>query len=442
MSVEVNDIQFSDHALGFGRSLRVVAGTGINISISNDADNPNTRILLIENLNPDMPNLDAFGRLRVSDTGNRFDSEFTFDTLEEVIDVVLGGGGTVTHKTNSRDVVCEIATTDVTDFSGLHSYPIPYTPGNSQLIELTGVLDHSAVGSGTAQIFLRSKITGSVVEQVVDQASWNFPNNDLDFTTSQIFVMDFQSLKVGNIRYGLNRGGVFELVHSIANDNVRESGYWQTPSQPIYWRIYNDSTYTYMEVGYGDTSNAIGFRYRVAKTIAAQLCAICATVKSEGGAELFSMKGYPQSADMGTTTKTIGAVILPLISIRVRTTFNSLDNNAISIPSSLSVQTDNPIRLVVYHDTTLSGAAWTNVDTSHSVMEYDITASSFSGGHIIDSEYVATSKNINAAFNTLLGKAVLWSRKNGNSGIFTIAAVRTTSTSASVLCGIKWQELR
>lgn len=390
----------------------------------------------------DSANLDAFGNLRVSMGGNRFDSEFTFDTLEEVIDEVLSGAGTSSHQTNTRDVILANVATGLTDYAGLHSYPVPYTPGNSQLIALTGVLDYAAIGGGTAQIFLRTKVTGTVAEQVVDQASWEFPNNDLDFTLSQIFEMDFQSLKVGRIRYGINRGGVFELVHSIENDNLRNSGYWQTPSQPVYWRIYNDATYSYMEVGYGDTSNAIGFRYRIAKNVGARMKAICGTVKSEGGAELFSMKGYPQSADMAQTTKTVSTTIIPLISIRARTTFQSLDNNAISIPSSMTVQTDNPIRIIVYHDVALTGAAWVNVDTDHSVMEYDVTATTFSGGHIIDTEYVATSKNINAAANTILGKAVLWARKNGQTGIFTIAAIRTTTTNASVLCGIKWQELR
>lgn len=390
----------------------------------------------------DSANLDAFSRLRVSDTGNRFDAEFTFDTLEEIIDEVVSGTGNISHQPNTRDVLLENAGTSTGDYAGLYSYPIPYTPGNSQLIELTGVLDYAALGNGTAQLFLRSKITGSVTEDVYDQDDWDSPNSDIDWTASHIFVMDFQSLKVGRIRYGFNRGGKPVYVHELKNDNVRNSGYWQSPSLPAYWRIYNDATYTYMEIGYGDTNNAIGFRYRIAKNAGAQMVAICSTVKSEGGDALFDMKGYPQTADMAQTAKTVSTTIIPLISIRARATFKSLDNNAIAIPTTLSVQTDNPIRLIAYHDATLTGASWSDVDTNHSVMEKDTSASALSGGHYIDSEYVATSKNINAAFNTILGKAVLWNRKNGNSGIFTIAAVRTTSTNASVLCGIKWSEIR
>jgi hypothetical protein len=41
-----------------------------------------------------------------------------------------------------------------------------------------------------------------------------------------------------------------------------------------------------------------------------------------------------------------------------------------------------------------------------------------------------------------MGKAVLWARKNGLSGILTVCAVRTTTTNASVLTSINWEEIR
>lgn len=390
----------------------------------------------------DKLSFDAFGLARVSEPGNLLDVEFTYDTLEEIVDEVISGAGVIAHQSNTRDVVLSAGGTGLSDYAGLYTYPVPYTPGNSQLIKITGVLDYADVGGGVAQLFLRSKISGSVTEEVYNQSDWEDPNLDMNWDLSHIFVMDFQSLKVGKIRYGFNRGGDPIYVHEIKNDNLRNSGYWQSPNLPVYWRIYNDATYTYMELGYGDTDNGIGFRYRVAKTILAEMKAICATVKSEGGDSLFDLKGYPVSADMAETPKTVSTTIIPLISIRMRSTFNSLPNNTIAIPNTLSVQTDNPIRLIAYHDATLTSPSWANVDTNHSVLERDISASALTGGHVIDSEYVATSKNINAAFNTLLGKSVLWYRKNGNTGIFTIAAVRTTSTNASVLCGIKLNEIR
>lgn len=390
----------------------------------------------------DSANLDAFARVRVSEPANRFDGEFTYDTLEEIIDDVKAGAGTITHQANTRDVLLKANGTTTGDYAGLHSFPVPYTPGCSQLIEITGVLDYAAIGSGTAQLFLRSKITGTVQEEVYDQADWDSPNNDIDWTKSLIFLMDFQSLRVGRIRYGLVRNGVPTYVHEIINDNVRNSGYWQTPSLPLYWKIYNDSTYTYMEVGYGDDNNGIGFRYRIAKNSLASMIAICGTVKSEGGKSLFEMDGFPQSANSNVTAKTVSTTLIPLLSVRPRTTFNSIPNTSIAIPTYISVQTDNPIRIGVWHDATLTGASWADVDTNHSIMEYDTTASAFTGGHRILSEYVATSKNIQTSARSLMGKAVLWARKNGYTGILTVAAIRTTTTNASVLTSLNWEEIR
>ncbi len=50
MSVESNDIQFSDQAKGEGRSLRVTTDSGLRGTILTDVDNPNTKILYLENL--------------------------------------------------------------------------------------------------------------------------------------------------------------------------------------------------------------------------------------------------------------------------------------------------------------------------------------------------------------------------------------------------------
>jgi hypothetical protein len=390
----------------------------------------------------DSPSIDAFSRWRTSEPGNRLDVEFNYDLQEEIIDEVLGGAGTATHSANARHVTLANVATGTGDYAGLYSYDIPYTPGNSQLIAITGVLDKTDIGGGTAQIFVRSKVSGSVVESVTDQSSWDFPNNDVDWAFSQILEMDFQSLKVGRIRFYLNRGGVICPLHYIENDNVRSTGYWQTPNLPVYWRIYNDATYTYMEMGYGNTDNAIGIRYKIAKNATATMTAICATVKSEGGAELFDIPGYNRTADMGVTTKTVAASIIPLIAIRPRSTFNSIKNQALAIPIEFSIQTDNPIKVVLIHDCTLTGASWANVDTAQSVMEYDISASSYSNGHIVHSEYIATSKNTQKSDKGILGRNVLWYRRGTESGILLLAAVRTTSTSAATLASITWREIR
>ena len=390
----------------------------------------------------DSPSVDAFSRLRVSGTGQRLDVEFIYDEQEEIIDSVTNGSGTITHNSNSRDISLANVATGTGDNAGLYSYNVPYTPGNSQLVAITGTLDNASIGSGTAQLFLRSNVTGSVVETVVDQTSWNNPVSDVDWTKSQIFEMDFQSLKVGRIRFYLNRNGITTPIHELHNDNVRSTGYWQLPNLPLSWRIYNDATYTYMEMGYGDANNGIGIRYRIAKNVSATLRAICGTVKSEGGQDLTDIQGYSRSADMGVTELTVGATLIPLISIRPKTTFNSITNLGLSVPIGATVIGDNPMKVAIIHNNTLTGASWTDVDSAESSMEYDTSATALTNGHIVQSGYLGSNKNTTISGESLLGKTLLWNRLGTESGILTIAAIRTTTTSSDALASINWKEIR
>ena len=386
---------------------------------------------------------DAFGRLRTSNTAQRLDVEFIYDKQPEIVDEVTVSGGTVTHNANSRDLTLAINNTTTATEASMFSYDVPYTAGNSQLIALTGTINEANIAGGVAQIFVRSKVSGSVVETVTDQTSWNKDTvSDADWTNSQIFEIDFQSLKVGRIRFYLNRSGVAVPVHEIINDNIRPEAYWQLPHLPLTWRIYNDATYTYCEIGYGDADNGIGFRYRVAKNAGAELRAICGTVKSEGGLDLENLTGYNRVADSDVTAKSVATTLIPLLSIRPRTTFNSLNNRALVIPQSITISTDNPIKIVVVHNNTLTSASWSDVDTNESVIEFDTAATAFSGGHNLLSDYVSSDKNKSLSTKTLLGRSLLWNRRGTESGILTIAAIRTGTTTANVLTSINWKEIR
>jgi hypothetical protein len=307
---------------------------------------------------------------------------------------------------------------------------------------MTGVLDLAGLGGGVAQIFLRSKVTGTVVETVTDQADWSEDIVDgIDWSTSHIFAIDFQSLKVGTIRYYLVQDGAANLLHIQNNDGLTGAGFWQVPSLPVYWRIYNDATYTYMELGYGDEDNAVGFRYRVAANAAATMKAICCTVKSEGGDSLRDLGGVPYSANMGVTPKTISTTRLPLLSIRAGATFNAVPNLGLLLPKAFSLSLDNPVRVDLILNGTLTGASFAAVDAL-SGAEVDTTATAVTGGQVVYSEYISTDKNTAGAGQGILGREVLWNRLSDLSGALTIAAVRTAAADAACLASMSWEEIR
>lgn len=398
----------------------------------------------------DSGSVDAFGRARVSDTGQRLDVEFLYnkqiDFFDEIIDDQTAGATppTVTLNTNPRDLTLAVAATNTDQSAKMASYPVPYTPGNSQLIEITGVLDLANIGDGSAEVFLRSNITGTPSDlTTVEQGLWTNLTSGVEWDKSHIFVIDFQSLKVGRIRFGMVVDGVFSQVAEILNDNTRDSGYWQLANLPVFWHIYNDATDTYMEIGYGDDNNAVGFRYKLTKNATATMKAICCTVKSEGGLDLKDLPGLPRAIDMAQTATTVSTTLIPLLSIRPKSTYQSLDNLILALPKIFNVETDNPIRIEIIQNASLTGASWADVDTADSSVEYDTTATAVSGGQVVYSEYITTSsKNSGNSAQGILGKTVLWNRKGTQTGIFTLAAIRTGSNNANVLAGIGWEEIR
>ena len=393
------------------------------------------------------PILDAFGRIRVSEPNNRFDCEFINDEQTLITDQVTSGGGTITHNANSGDLTLAIGdATNGSEAAVYSHYDIPYTAGCSQLIEITGTLDNAAIGGGTASVFLRSSVSGSVVETVVDKASWDdtLDSNqlsDLDFSFSQIFAMQFQSLKVGRIDFGFSREGEPVAAHGISNDNIRTTGYWQRPTLPVCWRIYNDSGNTISEIMYGDESDGIGFRYTITANAGASMRAICGTVKSEGGGRVQDLLGYPFSYGMGTTSTTVGNTLIPVLSLRMADTFNGVSNRGLAVPTLFDLQIDNPIYYEILYRPTLTGASFESVDANFSAMEYDTSATAVSGGIVVDSGYASTGKNIAASVEGFLGRTIM-SLGRLTPDILTFAAIRTTNTSADTSVAMKWKELR
>jgi len=163
--------------------------------------------------------------------------------------------------------------------------------------------------------------------------------------------------------------------------------------------------------------------------------------KTEGGSSVENIPGLEFSADNGTTPKTVSITKIPVLSIRPKSTFNSLDNRMTFIPQGLEVSTDNSIYYEIYYRPTLTSASWVSAD-SHSGVEYDVSATAFTGGVKIFSGYVSTSRNVDRGIQGVLGKLTLSPSRTGVSDILSIVAIRTSTNDGSVLCRLDWKELR
>lgn len=389
----------------------------------------------------DSAGVDAFGRLRTSLTGQRIDVEFTYDAMPLIMESITAGGGSITHNAATRDVT--LAVGDAVDGSGATfptHYCSPYTPGNGQKIDMTGTLNPANLPGGTVSVFVRN--AGADIE--IEQTNWNKDFlEDVDWSKSQIFTMDFQSLKVGRIRFGLVRSGVEIICHEIYNDNVRSNGFWQHPNLPITWRIYNADGNTIAEIGYFNADNGIGFRFTVPAHAAATLLAICGTVKSEGGLDLFDMPGFSFAASNQATTIAASTTLIPILSIQLKTTFNSKNNRGLVVPLDLSLLTDNPAFYRLVLNPTLTNPSFASVH-DNSLVNVDVAATALTGGTILGAGY-AGAGGVRAAATSagFTGKVPLSVNYDASTGdILTLAAKRVGSTNAAVAAALEWKEIR
>ena len=381
---------------------------------------------------------DAFQRLRVSNTDQRFDVEFIYDKQPILFDEIVGGAGTVTHNSASRDLTLATDGTALADAAGMYQHWYnPYTPGNSQFIAITGTLNEAALSGGTVEAFLRSNVTGSVAVETVDITS------AADWRYSQIFLLDFQSLKVGRIRFAIDSNGLAVHLADIFNDNEKIGGYWQIAAAPVYWRVYNTATESVTEIGYGDTLNGIGFRFRAPINAGHKARAICATVKSEGGGALLDMSGFPFAAGNGATSRTVSTALLPVLSVQVKTTFGAGVNRGIILPTSYSVANDNPIYYQIIVNGTLTNPTWNSVDAA-SLCNFDVAATAITGGRVIASGYAGTGGTRSGASEKgITNKTPLSINYAGDVGdILTFAAVRFGNNNAATGAAIEWREIR
>ena len=251
--------------------------------------------------------VDSFGRQRVSNPEMIFNSKQIFDNqplywndIEE-----SGSGTSSTHSTDTASTVLAVSASTAGKRTRQTYMRFNYQPSKSQLIFITGVLRKSGGGSGiiyrmglfdddngiflqrsnsTVSLVVRSSTSGTPSDSnSATQANWNIDKMDgsggsginLDFTKSQILVIDFEWLGVGCVRLGFVVDGRVFYCHQFNHANNISGVYMSTPNLPVRYQIEN--------TGAG---------------IASSIECICSAVISEGGKEEVATNLY---ASTGTT---------------------------------------------------------------------------------------------------------------------------------------------
>lgn len=403
----------------------------------------------------DSPAIDAFGRLRVSEPYYVFDAQNQYDTQPLLFDTAVTNSGSVTHLPNESSVQLNLNTASGNKVIRQSKQYFRYQPGKSSLIFLTGVLGLSktnlrrrigyfdgrngmffeqiAPGEGTTglRIVIRTSTSGSPIDTAEDQNSWNIdkmngsgPSGiDLEMDKAQIFVIDFEWLGVGRVRFGFVIDGLIYYCHEVLNSNVITSVYTTTANLPVRCEMENLGT----------------------TTDASTMKSICTSISSEGG---YNKVGFSFSASNGITTKSVTTRV-PILSIRQRTTFNGIENRMEFDITNLQVFAST---YSAFYEIVLNGVLtsenFVNVNSGYSGMSYDTSATAISGGIVIAQGYAAAggpgSNAIGLVSNQLTRVPIGLDIDGTNPDIITIVATcMEASPKASVISALfSWQEIR
>ncbi len=396
---------------------------------------------------------DAFGRLDVATPFTLADYIFKYDLQPLLFDTALTGAGTITHLPNESSVRlrCTAASGDIAQLTSRRYHR--YQAGKAGKITMTAVPGAGKANvrkrwgffddenglffelSGTTfNVVQRSKATGSVVDTVIAQSAFNGDKVDgtgtsgftVDFDKANIFEIDFQWLGVGDVLFRIIDGaGIQITLHTIANSNVNTSVYMTTANLPIRYEQENTA-------GTSGTTD---------------MQAICSTVVSSGGED-------PPEHEFGwgnlVIITTASASETHLISFRLSSTFNGVDNRMIMFPREFNVSSElGSCIFRIYLNSTITAGAWVAVDAD-SGMEYNISPSGFTPNIPIlpPVQIIASAGNPNqvsrkASETSGVRKLALTrSADNISSDIITITVTRLTATNIDAMAGMQWGEAR
>jgi hypothetical protein len=215
-------------------------------------------------------NVDAFGRLRVSNPLTIFDSK-SIMSQNSLFNSTTASGGSVTYTANKSTVNLNVTEAASSKTVRQSNRVMSYQPGKSLLIFNTFVMNtltanlkqkvglfdtnngifFTADGT-TLKIVRRTYTSGAAVDTEISQSSWNGDTLNgtgasgftLNAATSNILFIDIEWLGVGSVRVGFVINGQLITAHTFYNANSLTTVYMQTANLPIRYEIERAGTLT------------------------------------------------------------------------------------------------------------------------------------------------------------------------------------------------------
>lgn len=412
--------------------------------------------------------LDAFARLRVSFPTTILDIRFpgqldgSGNFLKNNLQITDASSGSYTGTYGNSKLVIN-ATGAGYYISQSRNYCV-YQPGKSLLFMASGVLYpgnnnyttrigyfdnvvpltnplivrnglYFECSGGLYSVNIKNNSTNSIF-----QSDWNIDKFDgtgltgltLDFTKTQLFVMDMEWLGVGRVRFGFYVYGKIQYCHQVTNINILTTPYTNSINLPICYSIHN--------------SSATG-------TPANNFTQICSTVISEGG---YAPLGRPFSISTGspTSVQIAANVEEPILFLRGNVLNTNYYHQNI-IPTGISMICSATNDLILYKleyfvAGTYTGSApvWVNVNNNYSVAQYAANlATGYSNTNAITLDqgyFYGRGTNTFSSLGDVFTSQVLQLTSNitNESDILVLTATFVSSSGNTNVFGtLSWQEL-
>lgn len=381
----------------------------------------------------DKSGTDAFGRQRVSTPSTIFDSKLLYDKRGVFWDEVITGIATSAHSTEHARVLMSVGE-DGDSVIRQTKMRFNYQPGKSFLILMTGVLGEQTSNT-TKRIGAFDQNNGVFFEQEGDtlsvcirkatadikvaQKNWNVDKLDgsglsgitLDTSKSQIFIIDFEWLGVGTVRYGFVIDGKIIYCHFRHNANVHDTVYMSTPNLPLRYQVSSSGGSCYMSH-------------------------ICSSVISEGGQDPNGLIFNHSNGNTAISAPTSGTKYVAL-ALRLKET--AIDATIIPIGLDFLSTSNTNFRWFVSINPTLSSAlTYSDYHSSSSVQQAVGTGQTLTeDGIIIEGGYAAARQMVASPINAALR---IGSKIDGTRDEM-VVCVQPLANSADIYGSIEWREL-
>lgn len=404
--------------------------------------------------------IDAFGKFRVTNPQTLLDLKTPGGTTGstaflqndlQICSSFTGTFGATGHKISNNSMTEINVFGDGTFINQSYKY-CTYQPGKSFLITATGILNpsnsnpngaKSSIGyfddynglyfeyiSGNS-CYIIVKSNGSITSNIA-QSNWNIDSMDgngnsginINFSKAQIFVIDFEWLGSGRIRFGFFSYGKIQYCHEITNVNILIQPYTTNINLPL--------------------------RYQLKGVVGAtsQMNQICGSIISEGGYN-------PVGKSFGISVINISAPANEQTEqgiIAIRGGGSNYYHQQI-IPQNITIAASAVTDIFVYRlrlflPNVSSGISnsWYPINSTYSVMQGNTSglANITVANSIIIDEQIgsgrgsATFGNLNQVFNDVLQ---IYGDVNNNSSILLLTVQGNFGGSSKLYASINWLEV-